>query len=276
MRLNTPLCLVDETAITVESSTRASQIQAELLFRIADSPIMSILDRLNYLLARRGVPEREIKSELAATCGLSYEAVRKWFIGDTALGAIKSENLIAIARRYRTTTDWLLMGKGSMDDINPMAARLGIGEKSAQDLVYIQMFDVGESSGVGRVLPDGYLQIIAGLIVSEEWLRRINCTITHPENLAIITSDDDSMSSTYESGDALLIDRGIKEMQGDAVYVFALEGKVLIKRLQRMPGNVIRVISDNQRYHAYDITAELMGGFRVLARVLLAFNTRKL
>ncbi|XRA86511.1 XRE family transcriptional regulator [Pseudomonas putida] len=53
---------------------------------------------------------RNVKRDIANTCGISYEAVRQWFAGDTE--NIKNENLVALAEGYDTTVDWLLSGKG--------------------------------------------------------------------------------------------------------------------------------------------------------------------
>ena len=73
---------------------------------------MKTTDRITKLvLARR--PEmgvRNVKRDIANTCGISYEAVRQWFAGDTE--NIKNENLVALADGYDTTVDWLLSGKG--------------------------------------------------------------------------------------------------------------------------------------------------------------------
>lgn len=73
---------------------------------------MKTTDRITKLvLARR--PElgvRSVKRDIANTCGISYEAVRQWFAGDTE--NIKNENLVSLADGYDTTVDWLLSGKG--------------------------------------------------------------------------------------------------------------------------------------------------------------------
>lgn len=73
---------------------------------------MKITDRITslVLLRKPDLGARGFKRDVAATCGVSYEAVRQWFAGDT--GNIKNENLIAIAEGYDTTVDWLLSGKG--------------------------------------------------------------------------------------------------------------------------------------------------------------------
>lgn len=73
---------------------------------------MKTTDRITKLvLARRpGITPRSVKRDIADTCGISYEAVRQWFAGDTE--NIKNDNLVALAEGYDTTVDWLLSGKG--------------------------------------------------------------------------------------------------------------------------------------------------------------------
>ena len=95
---------------------------------------MKITDRIAKLvLARKPeIGPRGFKRDIATTCGVSYEAVRQWFAGDT--GNIKNENLVAIAEGYDTTVDWLLSGKG--DPPNRKAANTPkASNHSSADLV---------------------------------------------------------------------------------------------------------------------------------------------
>lgn len=73
---------------------------------------MKTTERITKLvLARKpAIGVRSVKRDIATTCGISYEAVRQWFAGDTE--NIKNENLVALAEGYDTTVDWLLSGKG--------------------------------------------------------------------------------------------------------------------------------------------------------------------
>ncbi|MDM9601367.1 XRE family transcriptional regulator [Pseudomonas shirazica] len=73
---------------------------------------MKITDRISKLVLTRkpAVGARGLKRDIATSCGISYEAVRQWFAGDT--GNIKNENLVQLADKYDTTVDWLLSGKG--------------------------------------------------------------------------------------------------------------------------------------------------------------------
>lgn len=95
---------------------------------------MKITDRITKLvLARKPeVGARGFKRDIATTCGVSYEAVRQWFSGDT--GNIKNDNLSAIAEGYDTTVDWLLSGKGEPPR-RSIAGKASEPTKSAADLV---------------------------------------------------------------------------------------------------------------------------------------------
>ncbi|POM09980.1 hypothetical protein CUU62_27060 [Pseudomonas sp. WP001] len=95
---------------------------------------MKITDRIAKLvLARKPeIGPRGFKRDIATTCGVSYEAVRQWFAGDT--GNIKNENLVAIAEGYDTTVDWLLSGKGEPPSRKAMDAQKS-GNYSSADLV---------------------------------------------------------------------------------------------------------------------------------------------
>ncbi|PSQ78151.1 MAG: hypothetical protein BRD37_03430 [Bacteroidetes bacterium QH_8_67_23] len=60
-----------------------------------------------------------------------------------------------------------------------------------------------------------------------------------------------------------------KEITVDDVYFFRLEGAVQIKRLQRLKGQRIKVISDNARYDSQIIELDSSVDFEILGRVLL-------
>lgn len=73
---------------------------------------MNITERITKLvLARRPeIGPRGVKRAISNACGISYEAVRQWYSGDT--GNIKNENLVAVAEKFDTSVDWLLSGEG--------------------------------------------------------------------------------------------------------------------------------------------------------------------
>lgn len=98
---------------------------------------MKTTERITKLVMARKptIGVRNVKRDIATTCGISYEAVRQWFAGDTE--NIKNENLVAISEGYDTTVDWLLSGKGEPPRRkgSTTVAEDSAGNSSAADLV---------------------------------------------------------------------------------------------------------------------------------------------
>lgn len=142
--------------------------------------------------------------------------------------------------------------------------------------VTIPHFDVSASMGHGCVPPEHNIEVIRDITVHVDWLKSQGLNFSKLENLAIIDGDGDSMEGTFRNGDALLVDRGITDVRTDAIYVFTLDGDLFIKRLQRMTGGSLRMISDNPIYPAIVIEGAQLERVHIQARVLLAWNARKL
>ncbi|MBJ9975293.1 helix-turn-helix domain-containing protein [Pseudomonas sp. S75] len=145
-----------------------------------------------------------------------------------------------------------------------------------KDFVLIPHLDIAASMGPGRAAPDMYIEVIRDMTVHLDWLRMQGLNFSNLDNLAIITGDGDSMSGTFADGDALLVDRGITEVKTDAIYVFTLDGDLYIKRLQRMTGGQLRMISDNPIYPPITIDESMIDRMHIQARVLLAWTAKKL
>ncbi|MEE4662739.1 S24 family peptidase [Pseudomonas alliivorans] len=238
---------------------------------------MNITDRMTKLVLARS-PEtgiRGVKRKISSTCGISYEAVRQWFAGDT--GNIKNENLLAMAEGFDTTVDWLLIGKGDPPR-RSMATNVVVGDFSRRlrdDEIEIPQYDVAGSMGPGQFLPKEYIETVRNITVRTEYLREQGITYTHDNNLSVITGFGESMGATFASGDPLIVDQGVNEVVVDGVYVFTLDGMLYIKRLQRLP-KMLRMLSDNETFPPYDIKGAELDSIVIHARVLLAWNARKL
>lgn len=161
-----------------------------------------------------------------------------------------------------------------MDTQSVSDAAVSYSVKNKKDWVSIPKLNVSASMGKG--LSSQYLEsVVEVIIVKQEWLRR-NVNASSPENLALITAYGDSMEGTFSDGDLLLIDRGVETVNIDAVYALALGDELFIKRLQRRPDGTMLMISDNAKYTPYQISNGDLTTFRVLGRVLLAWNARRL
>jgi hypothetical protein len=140
--------------------------------------------------------------------------------------------------------------------------------------VALSVLDVGASMGHGITRP-AQENIVMNMIVDENWLRR-HATFTSPDNLSIVTGIGDSMQPTFEDGDPLLVDVGVREIRLDAIYVLALHDELFIKRVQRKMDGSLVIISDNPRYAPQPIEESDRSTFQVLGRVVMAWNSRRI
>ncbi|GKQ44401.1 S24 family peptidase [Pseudomonas syringae pv. actinidifoliorum] len=238
---------------------------------------MNITDRMTKLVLARK-PEtgvRGVKRLISTLCGVSYEAVRQWFAEDT--GNIKNDNLLALARGLDTTVDWLLDGIGEPPRRNAMnnVVQGDFPRHRRDDEIDIPQYDVVASMGPGQVRPKEYIETVRNITVRTEYLREQGITYTTGDNLSVITGFGESMGATFSSGDPLIVDQGVNEVVVDGVYVFTLDGMLYIKRLQRLP-KMLRMISDNETFPPYDIKGVELETIVIHARVLLAWNAKKL
>ena len=81
------------------------------------------------------------------------------------------------------------------------------------------------------------------------------------------------MLGMFNPGDPLLVDKGVTRCDVDGVYFFSVDGEGFIKRLQRIPGEGILVISENKKYRDWTIKPRMR--LTVFAKVLIAWEGKR-
>ena len=112
--------------------------------------------------------------------------------------------------------------------------------------------------------------VIQSWQVNSEWIQKNIKSHTGAANLCIVTGFGDSMKGMFNSGDPLVVDRGVTTVEFDAVYFFRVGEEGFIKRLQRIPGEGLRVLSENKKYESWTIRDGM--DFEVFGRVLKAWQ----
>lgn len=181
-----------------------------------------------------------------------YSFSRRSNVSDTALrsylkGSVPGiDKVQLIAEAAGVNVEWLITGKGPIhpDDLDAHDDDPG----SASDYVYIPLVDLEVSAGPGRVAEaESIVDVVA---FEAQWLRsQLN---TNPAKLSLVTVKGDSMSPTLLDGDLIFVDHTEMELR-DGIYVFQIDGDLLVKRLQRLPGAQLSVISDNPHFPPFTI-----------------------
>lgn len=133
------------------------------------------------------------------------------------------------------------------------------------DYVSIPLYDVHADAGDGAVV-DSEL-VVDVLHFKQEWLRAE--LRASPADLYLINVDGESMEPTLRPGDIILVDNRDQAQARDGIYVLRMANTLLVKRLQRLPGGVIKVSSDNPAYSPFEIHADNVDeGFAIIGRVV--------
>lgn len=221
---------------------------------------MSITKRLDELLLKNGIPKRNIKRELANTCSLSYEAIRQWYTGDSK--NIRNDNLTAIAKRFNTTTDWILTGKESKAshfEIIKTAQKQGHNTISMPILLDFNNHN-------------NHFNVLVSMDMNIENLKKL-VDFTDPKKLRPYSMGDDSMKNTFDVGDWLLIDQAITKIDKNGVYLIKYLNEECVRRFQLSPTKEWLMIPDNSNYQTFAI--ENKNDIMVMGKVVYAWNGRR-
>lgn len=139
-------------------------------------------------------------------------------------------------------------------------------KKLIDDFVLIPKYDVKASMGNGTHVVSE--EVVDMLAFKRNWVQ-IELGI-NPINLVLITAVGDSMEPTLRPGDLILIDRSVQHVVTDSVYVLALDGELLAKRIQRLFDGSLEIISDNPAYKTQVLNPEQVERLRVVGRVVWA------
>lgn len=203
-------------------------------------------------------------TELSERMGTRYTYWRDMLAGQKSFGEKAARNLEERLGLMRGCLD-------SPDGCEGVVIRADDAHRpqAAGRSIEIPQFDTGGAMGNGLVLRD-QPGVIRSISVSPEWLQKNVRSHTGAQNLRIVTGFGDSMRPLFDPGDPLLVDTGVKYVEIDSVFFFRVGEEGFIKRLQRIPGVGIRVISANKEYEPWTITKDM--DFEVFGHVLRAWK----
>jgi phage repressor protein C with HTH and peptisase S24 domain len=135
-----------------------------------------------------------------------------------------------------------------------------------QDYVVVPRFEVRVSAGKGGPNVGDDEQPLGVFAFAQGWMQ---------ENLGrsgrgfcSVRVHGDSMQPTLLQGDEIIIDRQVQRVDVSGIYVIALRGDLLVKRVQRKLDGSLVVKSDNAAYEPEHITSDSADDFRVVGRMV--------
>lgn len=138
--------------------------------------------------------------------------------------------------------------------------------------IAFDMLDVHASAGNGSAAVE-FPEVISKVHVLESWAKaNINVELGR---IKVITARGTSMQGTIENGDVLFVDATVRAFDGDGIYVIVRGQDVQVKRLQKLNGDVLAIISDNRAYESERLTGADADSIVICGRVLAAWTIRK-
>lgn len=100
----------------------------------------------------------------------------------------------------------------------------------------------------------------------------------NPTNLRLVRVTGDSMERLIYSGDIVMLDTSVDYLKGEGMYVFRIDEQIAVKWLYSLPGNVTRVVSENQeKYPPFEIGPDeaKSGRFKIIGLVRWWAHTQR-
>ncbi|UFH51350.1 S24 family peptidase [Pseudomonas sp. KNUC1026] len=174
--------------------------------------------------------------------------------------SLAARHRIAAAARERAEDEAAALVPANLSNLRPR-----------NEEILIPQYDIRGAMGHGQV-PADYNEAVRNIVVREQTLREKGVSYTAATALAMITGWGQSMESTINDQDLVVVDRGVTDFIGEGIYVVTWHQELYIKRIMRLDEDHYRLISDNPHYE--NQTARI-DDVAFHAKVLLVWNARK-
>jgi Predicted transcriptional regulator len=221
----------------------------------------------------------KLKQEIARICQVSPSTVSQWVKGSGMKG-MRDENLIGLAKATGFRAEWLSFGTGPQRDsfVQSQGEVIGLinawdaNEPVANDevaLPYYAQVEFAGGSGMVEVveLADRKLRF------SKETLKAAG---VDPSCAAVARLRGRSMEKLILDGAAIGFDMSFTRIIDGEIYAFNQEGMLRVKYLYRLPGNTVRVRSENSdEYPDELLSAQDFTHIKMLGRVFWWSTVRR-
>jgi phage repressor protein C with HTH and peptisase S24 domain/transcriptional regulator with XRE-family HTH domain len=133
------------------------------------------------------------------------------------------------------------------------------------EYVMVPRLSVHLSAGGGKEQVEILFEELQPQAFRADWIRKKRLK---PSKLASMSADGDSMEDRIHDQDALVVDTSQVEVVDGKVYALWYDGGERVKRLFRLPGGGLRIVSDNPKHPTIELDATHRGEVRIIGRVV--------
>lgn len=202
---------------------------------------------------------KEARSVTAEKLGVSLVSIQNYENGTREPSATFVVNF---AKMAGVSLEWLLLGEGQMlkqaaSDVASVSGSdsghcvcldtLG-NPVDLDEFVFIPRYNLKAAAGHGATT-EGEKPMFS-MAFRRYWVE--NYLRATPTDLSVISVKGDSMEGVLNDRDVILLNTSDTQASS-GLYVLRVDGDLVVKRVQRLPGGVLRVISANEAYATFDV-----------------------
>ncbi|XKM12938.1 LexA family transcriptional regulator [Orbaceae bacterium ac157xtp] len=206
--------------------------------------------------------------EFARRCNLSESAIRKYVRHESEPTL---QNLLTMAEVGNVSVAWLATGE------DPFHVNTKLNNRSlSKNLIAIPELKFEELLNIKNITDIQKINknlMINNWILNYKWLSQ--CGFENLNQLAIVEIPYDNMSTTIKKHDVVIINLCKREKAKvfAGIYIFSLNNKILLKRLQYNPIiNAYNLINDNPLFNDHQISVNDKS-FHIIGKVEKVLTT---
>ena len=217
------------------------------------------------------VERHKSAEQFAESMGASPSALRKWLKGQAEP---RRDTLVALARAAGVSVEWLATGRGpkrprwEAAEPPPGLAETGPEYTSASDLGgdYVLVPKYRAKDSTGGDAPTRGEQIVDHLAFKVDWIRRRFGVA--PECLLLIEAEKDCPDYGFSKRDLLLLDADVRRIHDNALYVFDLNGDLVVRRIRKRLDATLIVLGSTGVTGTEEIAAGAVSSLPIVGRLL--------
>ncbi len=189
-----------------------------------------------------------------------------------------AEFLLLLRRKKGISPDWVLTGEG------PQYVPAGVAEERtpyevADGFVHLPLYKkVSAKAGTGNLVDPQAEKAVEMRAFSLEWIRHelranpADLFLHHVEG----DSMDDGQGDGLKAGSIVIVDGHDTATLKDGIYVLRLGDALMVKQLQRLPGDRLKVSSKNRAYEPFELDLKTHSHeLQIIGRVLFGWSGRR-
>ncbi|MDQ5377162.1 helix-turn-helix transcriptional regulator [Klebsiella pneumoniae] len=220
------------------------------------------------LLGARIREQREVlklsRASLADSLGVAVSTLQAWENGEREPGA---SFIAKLSELLSVTAHWLITGDSAELSHKPESQHstdvLG-NVVDISEFVFVPRYNVSAAAGHGAWNDDEAPMFSVSF--RRYWIT--NYLRANPRDLSVISVRGDSMEGVLNDKDIILINHA-DHAPGEGIYVLRIDGQLLVKRVQILPGLNLYISSTNQAYKPFTVSlTDTPEDFAIIGKVV--------